>query len=250
MKKEQKWNIFLVKIKDKDDERLTQHVIIDLNWQLVWNIENVKWNIVSCSIFKNIDASIWHRYIAIPSVDKAVKFNGQPLSANCLYLQMEVGEGEWTIHAQRCYSRKEEMFSALFNVKMNTAQWLVRFLHAGKEIVHMRRSVVRVAKKMNLSNKQHICSEFCVRLNIEVMEHGSCSLDLASTSKKALRPAVHLSRNMRKWARNAKNEKCITGYFASLFSRFALLFSFFTIRARVGIRAKTQRISRFIFSRH
>ncbi len=32
-----------------------------------------------------------------------------------------------------------------------------------------------------------------------------------------LRPAIHLSQNMRKWARNAKNEKCITGCFASLF---------------------------------
>ncbi len=27
MKKEQKWNIFFVKIEDKDDERSTQHVI-------------------------------------------------------------------------------------------------------------------------------------------------------------------------------------------------------------------------------
>ncbi len=41
MKKEQKWNIFLVKIEDKDDQQLTQHVITDLNWQLVWNIASI-----------------------------------------------------------------------------------------------------------------------------------------------------------------------------------------------------------------
>ncbi len=34
---------------------------------------------------------------------------------------------------------------------------------------------------------------------------------------------------MRKWARNVKNEKCITGYFAPLFSRFAALFLAFCI---------------------
>ncbi len=43
----------------------------------------------------------------------------------------------------------------------------------------------------------------------------------------SLRPAIHLSRNMQKWVRNAKNEKCIARHFASLFSLFAALFSLF-----------------------
>ncbi len=53
-----------------------------------------------------------------------------------------------------------------------------------------------------------------------------------------LRPATHLSQNMR----NAKNKKCIAGYFAPLFSRFAHLFSLFAFCTRVKIRAKTERI--------
>ncbi len=42
-----------------------------------------------------------------------------------------------------------------------------------------------------------------------------------------LRPAIHLSRNTREWAQNAKNEKCIAEYFTPLFSHFAPIFSLF-----------------------
>ncbi len=43
--------------------------------------------------------------------------------------------------------------------------------------------------------------------------------------------AIHLSQNMRKWLRNAKNKKCMAGYFVSLFSRFAPLLSLFAFRS-------------------
>ncbi len=51
---------------------------------------------------------------------------------------------------------------------------------------------------------------------------------VTSRRKLPLKPAVHLSQNMRKRSRNAKNKKCIAGYIASLFSRFVL--PFFTFR--------------------
>ncbi len=41
-----------------------------------------------------------------------------------------------------------------------------------------------------------------------------------------LRPAIHLSRNMRKWLWNAKNEKCIAGYFAYFFGVSRPVFRF------------------------
>ncbi len=41
------------------------------------------------------------------------------------------------------------------------------------------------------------------------------------------KPAKHLSPNMWKWAQNVKNKKCISGYFAPLFSYFVALFSLF-----------------------
>ncbi len=47
------------------------------------------------------------------------------------------------------------------------------------------------------------------------------------TQQAFVRPAIRLSQNKRKWVRNVKNEKCVAEYFASLFSHFALLFSFF-----------------------
>ncbi len=65
-----------------------------------------------------------------------------------------------------------------------------------------------------------------------------------------LRLATHLSQNPRKRSWNAKYKTCITGYFASLFSRFAFLFSLFVFCTRVGIRVKSQKISWYIFSRH
>ncbi len=68
---------------------------------------------------------------------------------------------------------------------------------------------------------------------------------------KSLRPAIHLSQNMQKWAQTVKNEKCIAGCFASLFTHFTPLFSLFaTFCARVGICAKSQTILWFIFVRH
>ncbi len=45
-----------------------------------------------------------------------------------------------------------------------------------------------------------------------------------------LRPVIHLSWNVRKWARNAKNKKCIARYFAPLFSCLAPLFSLLVFR--------------------
>ncbi len=42
---------------------------------------------------------------------------------------------------------------------------------------------------------------------------------------RVLRPAIHLSQNTRKWARNAKNKKYIAGYFAT----FCVLHPFFRI---------------------
>ncbi len=41
------------------------------------------------------------------------------------------------------------------------------------------------------------------------------------------RLAIHLSWNMQKWVRNAKKERCIAGYFVSLYSLFTPLFSHF-----------------------
>ncbi len=43
--------------------------------------------------------------------------------------------------------------------------------------------------------------------------------------------AFHLSRNMRNRSRNTKNEKCIAGYFASLFSCFVPLFLLFVFHS-------------------
>ncbi len=53
---------------------------------------------------------------------------------------------------------------------------------------------------------------FCISL-----ENASFGLHYLSV----LRPAIHLSRNMRKCSQSAKNEKCKARYFASLFSHFA-----------------------------
>ncbi len=46
-----------------------------------------------------------------------------------------------------------------------------------------------------------------------------------------IRLAIHLSRNKRKWMRNAENEQYIAGYFAPLFSNFAPLFSLFVFHS-------------------
>ncbi len=69
----------------------------------------------------------------------------------------------------------------------------------------------------------------------------------SSVSLNFLRPAIHLSLNTRKQLCNAKNKKGAAGYFKSLFSHFAPLFSLFAFCAWVSIPAKSQRILWFIF---
>ncbi len=65
---------------------------------------------------------------------------------------------------------------------------------------------------------------------------------------KGVRPAVHLSWNMRKWVRNARNEKCTAEYFASLFLCFMSLFLLFAFHTRVGIHAKVKGFCGLFFS--
>ncbi len=78
MKKEQKWNIFLVKIEDKDDEWSTQHVIagprlgpIDKGDKEGWHKKTVLrpicdkwWNSVNCACVK----ILCHFYNALTSL--------------------------------------------------------------------------------------------------------------------------------------------------------------------------------------
>ncbi len=76
----------------------------------------------------------------------------------------------------------------------------------------------------------------------------------AGGPSKCVRPALHLSQNMR-------NQKVYGGVFCPIFFAFRAPFfhisrpffrfsHFAAFRAWVGIHAKSQRISRFIFSRH
>ncbi len=65
-------------------------------------------------------------------------------------------------------------------------------------------------------------------------------------SMSIIRPAVHLSQNTQKWTRNAKNKKCITGYFAPLFSHFASpFFAFYISQHFVPGLAFARKLKRF-----
>ncbi len=60
---------------------------------------------------------------------------------------MEVGEMPANYTYSTTIFSETGMFSASFNAKMNVLWWIMWFLHAGKELVCVRGSVVRVTKK-------------------------------------------------------------------------------------------------------
>ncbi len=85
-----------------------------------------------------------------------------------------------------------------------------------------------------ISKRSIICSKILWRrlncLSACFFSQFDCSDSLFGyqDSYSSLRPIIHLSRNMRKWAGNAKNKMCISRYFAPLFSHFTSHFSVFT----------------------
>ncbi len=70
-------------------------------------------------------------------------------------------------------------------------------------------------------SKQEKISVFCVSLPIRQVHSEHCILNSSLDTAGFIRLVIQLLQNMWKCSRDAKNKKCVVGYFVSLFSHFA-----------------------------